>query len=249
MSIINNSHAIGVDSRDLVLKTRGTLHVKVGDRYYEIDFRNLGAKEDEEKEEYILSIDSKDQIESLEYPGENKLVIGLDGSIFITKNKTFVDVTPKAPVIDIENSTNNNEVIANQITSLETASVAGRLYNDNGYSFDFENGEIITESLTVNSEVKLPLDMVKNNCCRTHSETLDDGTTKVVKKYQNYDFVEIVEKPEAMSLKSGVLIKSSVDITLPVNIGEIYLNNCSFVSGGLYIIYVNDGKIIQTKLN
>lgn len=248
MSIINNSHAIGVDSRNLVLKTRGTLHVKVGDRYYEIDFRNLGAKEDEEKEEYILSIDSKDQIESLEYPGDNKLIIGLDGSIFITKNKTFVDVTPKVSVVNVENST-NNEVVANQITSLDTASVAGRLYNDNGYSFDFENGEIITESLTVNSEVKLPLDMVKNNCCRTYSEILDDGTTRVVKKYQDYDFVEIVEKPEAMSLKSGVMIKSNIDITLPINIGEVYLNDCSFVSGGLYIIYVNDKEIIKTKLN
>ena len=52
-----------------------------------------------------------------------------------------------------------------------------------------------------------------------------------------------------MSLKSGVMIKSSVDIILPINIGEVYLNDCSFVSGGLYIIYVNDGEIIQTKLN
>lgn len=249
MSIINNSHAIGVDSRNLVLKTRGTLHVKVGDRYYEIDFRNLGAKEDEEKEEYILSIDSKDQIESLEYPGDNKLIIGLDGSIFITKNKTFVDVTPKVSVVNVENSIDNNEVVADQITSLDTASVAGRLYNDNGYSFDFENGEVITESLVVNSEVSLPLDMVKNNCGRTYSEILDDGTTRVVKKYQDYDFVEIVEKPEAMSLKSGVLIKSNIDITLPINIGEVYLNDCSFVSGGLYIIYVNGKEIIKTKLN
>ena len=85
MSIINNSHAIGVDSRNLVLKTRGSLHVKVGDRYYEIDFRNLGAKEDEEKEKHVVSIETKDQIESLEYPGDDKLVVSLDGSLFITK--------------------------------------------------------------------------------------------------------------------------------------------------------------------
>lgn len=83
MSIINNSHAIGVDSRNLVLKTRGTLHVKVGDKYYEIDFRNL-TKDDEskesEKEEFIISIDSSSEIDNLEYPGDNKLIIGSDGS-------------------------------------------------------------------------------------------------------------------------------------------------------------------------
>ena len=67
MSIINNSHAIGVDTRNLVLKTRGSLHVKVGDRYYEIDFRNLSKTEEDEaeKEEFIISIDNKDLIDSL----------------------------------------------------------------------------------------------------------------------------------------------------------------------------------------
>ena len=57
MSIINNSHVIGVDSRNLVLKTRGTLHVKVGDRYYEIDFRNLQSNSEtteKEQEQYVL---------------------------------------------------------------------------------------------------------------------------------------------------------------------------------------------------
>ena len=248
MSIINNSHAIGVDTRNLVLKTHGTLHVKVGDRYYEIDFRNLGTKENEEKEEYIISIDSKDNVESLEYPGDNKLIIGLDGSIFITKNKSFIDVTPKVQSVNIESS-NTDKFIANSITNIDTASVTGKLYNDNGYSFDFENGNIITDSLTVNNDVSLPLTMIKNNCCRTYSEVLEDNSTRIVKKYQNYDFIEIVEIPEIMSVKSGVLIKSTVDATLTINIGDVYLNECSFVSGGLYIVYTNNGEIIKTKLN
>lgn len=256
MSIINNSYAIGVDTRNLVLKTRGSLHVKVGDRFYEIDFRNLGAKEDEEKEEYILSIDSKDQIESLEYPGDNKLIVGLDGSIFITKNKTFIDVTPKISTVNIEES-NNNEIIKNSVTNIDVAAVTGKLFNDNGYLFDFENGEIVAKSLNVHSDVTLPLDMVKNNCCKTYSELNDpeqpespENTQKIVKKYQNYDFIEITEIiPQSMGIKSGVLIKSNVDAKIDINIGSVYLHNCEFVSGGLYIMYLNGEEIIKTRLN
>lgn len=248
MSIINDSYAVGVDTRNLVLKTRGSLHVKVGDRYYEIDFRNLGAKEDKEKEEYILSIDNRNQIETLEYPGENKLIIGLDGSIFITKNKSFIDVTPKATVTNIESSI-NNQFITNSITSLDSVSIAGKIYNDNGYFFDLENGDLVVESLTVNNDISFPPNIIKNNCCRTYNETLEDGTIRVARKYQNYDFIEIIDVPEIMFVKSGVMIKVNADVELNLNVEGIYLNNCSFVSGGLYIVYIHNGEIIRTKLN
>lgn len=250
MSIINDSHAIGVDTRNLVLKTRGTLHVKVGDRYYEIDFRNLNANNDsEEKETYIYSIESKDKVNDLEYPGDNKLVIGLDGSIFVTKENTFIEVTPKTPVINQSTSIIENiSDVESKIGNLKTVYVENKLYGDSELLLDFTNGNLTTEELTVTREINLPSTMVKNKCCKTYKETNEDGIEKVVTKYSDMDFIEIVEIPEKLVIKSGVMIKSTVDITIPVFIGSSVYNNLTFENGGLYIIYDN-GELIQTKLN
>lgn len=247
MSITNNSHAIGVDTRNLVLKTRGTLHVKVGDRYYEIDFRNLaGSNEDEEKikEEYIISVDSKDDIEEMEYPGDNKLIISLDGTLFVTKNNTVIEVTPKTQSSVITNSA----IIPNiEVSSIKSAFISDRLYGDGG-SFDFGNGELFVKSLSVEDSINLPYNMVKNRCCRTHIETLSDNTTRVVRKYTDYDFIELVEVPEFISVKSGVIIKSTVDTTIPVFIADKSVN-FTFEKNGLYIIYKQETEVIITKLN
>ena len=251
MSIINNSHSIGVDSRNLVLKTRGTLHIKVGDRYYEIDFKNLNTSDDKDKEDdedYIISVNSKDDVNELEYPGDNKLIVGLDGSFFITKNKTIVDVTPKQILINEETINSDDRISQNTVTHIDTSSVSGKLYNDNGYEFDFENGNLTIDSLTVQSEIKFPLNSIKNNCCKTYSEENEEGVMVPVKKYQEYDFIEIVDVPEAMSVKSGVMIKSTVTASIYVNIGSAY-RSCAFDSGGLYIIYLFNDEVIQTKLN
>jgi hypothetical protein len=249
MSIINDSHAIGVDTRNLVLKTRGTLHVKVGDRYYEIDFRNLaGSKEDEEKikEEYIISIDSEKDIDKLEYPGDNKLIIGLDGSFFITKNNSIIDVTPKVSTATIE--TNKSELPEIEITNIKSVHVSDRLYGDNS-TFDFANGELTVRTLTVEDEIAIPNTTIKNKCCRTYKEVLDDGSERVARKYGEYDFIEIVEIPEFLSVKSGVMIKSTVDIKIPVIISDISLDEFEFKMGGLYIAYEQNGEVIITKLN
>lgn len=250
MSIINDSHAIGVDTRNLVLKTRGTLHVKVGDRYYEIDFRNLNANNDsEEKETYIYSIESKDKVNDLEYPGDNKLVIGLDGSIFVTKENTFIEVTPKTPVINQSTSIIENiSDVESKIGNLKTVYVENKLYGDSELLLDFTNGNLTTEELTVTREINLPSTMVKNKCCKTYKELNEDGIEKVVTKYSDMDFIEIVEIPEKLVIKSGVMIKSTVDITIPVFIGSSVYDNLTFENGGLYIIYDN-GELIQTKLN
>ena len=248
MSIINDSHAIGVDTRNLVLKTRGTLHVKVGDRYYEIDFRNLaGSKEDEkEKEEYIISINSKDHVEKLEYPGDNKLIIGLDGSLFVTKNNSIVDVTPK--VLTNEPEINKTELHKNEITNIKSAYISDRLYGDNGV-IDFVNGELKIRALTVEEEFVVPSTTVKNKCCRTYVETLEDGSERVARKYGEYDFIEIVEVPEFLSVKSGVIIKSAVNTKIPVLISDASCDEFEFKIGGLYIAYEQKGEIIITKLN
>lgn len=248
MSIINDSHAIGVDTRNLVLKTRGTLHVKVGDRFYEIDFRNLvGSKEDEkEKEEYIISIDSKEHIEKLEYPGDNKLIIGLDGSLFVTKNNSIIDVTPKVLINTQE--VNKSELHKNEITNIKSAYISDRLYGDNGV-IDFVNGELNIRVLTVEEEFIAPNNTIKNKCCRTYVETLEDGSERVARKYGEYDFIEIVEIPEFLSIKSGAIIKSTVNIKIPVLILDASCDAFEFNVGGLYIAYEQKGEVIITKLN
>ena len=242
MSIINDSHAIGVDTRNLVLKTRGTLHVKVGGRYYEIDFRNLaGSNEDEkEREEYIIPINSKDDLENIEYPGDNKLVVGTDGSLFVTKNNKFVDVTPKQQIVKDETVINYEE-LGKQIVSLDSVVVNNMLHGPGNLMINFAEGDIITDDLTVNNNIRLPENMVKNKCCRTSSETA---------KYTGMDFIEIVEAPPRLTVKSGVIVKSSIEITLQVNIGNDFSReDVFFEAGGLYIIYLSNNEIIQTKLN
>ena len=250
MSIINDSHAIGVDTRNLVLKTRGTLHVKVGDRYYEIDFRNLAGsndkEEEKEKEDYILSIDSKDDIEKLEFPGNNKLIIGLDGSLFVTKNNAVIDVTPKASMSVEKESIQNIEV-----TSIKSASVSGRLYSDEGYLFDFANGELFVRTLSVDDEINIPYNTIKNRCCRTYTEKIDvDGVEldRVVRDYSDYDFIELVEIPDYIIVKSGAIIKATNAATLFVYVSNSEIE-FTFEANGLYVIYEQENEVIITKLN
>ena len=45
MALINNGQVLGSGSTDLILNTRGKIYVKVGDRFYELDFKNEGNKE------------------------------------------------------------------------------------------------------------------------------------------------------------------------------------------------------------
>ena len=85
--------------------------------------------------------------------------------------------------------------ICNQRTKIKDVSpkvsinntVKGRLYNSNGASFDFENSEIVVDELIVDDEIQIPYDVVKNHCCQTYIETLDDGTdrgcTKILKSW------------------------------------------------------------------
>lgn len=252
MSIINNSHAIGVDSRNLVLKTRGSLHVKVGDRYYEIDFRNLGAKEDEEKEKHVVSIETKDQIESLEYPGDDKLVVSLDGSLFITKNNTYIDVTPKTTTTTTSAlSTTNTSNFT--VTDIESATVNGKLFSSYGYYFDFINGEINARTIEVSDSFSMPANTITTRCCKTHKVTDvdDDGveSERIVKNYEDYDFVEIVEVPTLLAFKSGSMIKSSVDAKILVEVAGGTTIEHEFVTGGLYIIYEQSSETVLTKLN
>jgi hypothetical protein len=238
MSIINESHAIGIDTRNLVLKTRGTLHVKVGEQYYEIDFRNLKSDNTtEEKDDYILSINSKKDLEELEYPGDNKLIVGLDKSLFITKNGEYIEVTP-------EQKTQPG------LSQIDNLVVTNTVRGYNTLSLDFSSSNITTDSLTVTKEINFPSTNIKNKCGKTYTTFNDDGDEYIVSRYQDLDFLELTMNPWELVVKSGVMLKSHINATIPVVIsGFEDPVEFEFKKDGLYVIYDNYGEIVQTKLN
>ena len=66
MALVNNGEVIGKQNKDLILETAGRLYVKVHDRYYEIDFRNLGNMNEllgREVEQETISEKSETKVE------------------------------------------------------------------------------------------------------------------------------------------------------------------------------------------
>lgn len=222
MSIINNSHAIGVDSRNLILKTRGSLYVKVGDRYYELDFRTLASNSDEksnkesEKEQYIISIDDKSEIDSIEYPGDNKFLVGLaDKSLFVTIGGKYIDLSPTISVSETTNSNSelNNDVENIKVDELYNVTVFGTLSGVDGMQVDFNKNQIIADNVAITRSFSYPRQTITNHCTKTVFDASD---------YTRYDFLELVDIPiyktedmtesvQKMFVKSGVMIKSTID--------------------------------------
>ena len=242
MSIINNSHAIGVDSRNLVLKTRGSLHVKVGDRYYEIDFRNLKSEETEEeekeKEQYIITIDNESAIADMEFPGDGKLIIGmLDGTMYVTVKGKYVNVSPKISVHESNEESNKKET--NELPfEIDSAFVAGKLTGADDTELDFANNSFITNDVTVRNSFSFPKSTVLMNCCKSNALNTD---------YRNYDFIELTAAITNMKVKSGVMVKSNIAATINVSFEE-YNTDISFESGCTYMIYIQQGLLTYTKL-
>ena len=242
MSIINNSHAIGVDTRNLVLKTRGSLHVKVGDRYYEIDFRNLKSEETEEKEEkekeqYIITVDNESAIADMEFPGDGKLIIGtLDGTMYATVKGEYINVTPKQTTSNLEDNSDLNKTESS--FEIDSAFVAGKLVGADDTELDFANNSFITNDVVVKNSFSFPKNTVLMNCCKSDALVTD---------YKNYDFIELTSALTNMKVKSGVMIKSNITATINVSSEEFDLN-ITFEAGYTYIVYIQRGLLTYTRL-
>ena len=102
---VDLNYGIGVEGKNLVLKTLGRVYVKVKDRKYELMFRPEDlqkmvegyAGEDAEStgSSSVMFIDSSLDIDNLEYPGDNALVISKDGHIYFTENNGFTEIPIK----------------------------------------------------------------------------------------------------------------------------------------------------------
>ena len=98
---IDLNYGVGVDGKNLVLKTLGKVYVKVKDRKYELLFRPEDLQQYLKQEETtttpdtpasILIIDSNEEISDLTYPGDNFFIITKDGHLYFTENDEIVEI-------------------------------------------------------------------------------------------------------------------------------------------------------------
>lgn len=87
---ISNGYDIGVNGRDLILKTSGKIYVKVSDKFYELDFKNekSGEKKANSEGDKTSDVILLDTLSKETYPGDNKIVINND-ELYITKGGSF----------------------------------------------------------------------------------------------------------------------------------------------------------------
>lgn len=99
---VDLNYGIGVEGKNLVLKTLGRVYVKVKDRKYELVFRPedlqkmvegyAGDASKSTGSSTIVFTDSSLDIDSLEYPGDSVLVISKDGHIYFTENNGYTEI-------------------------------------------------------------------------------------------------------------------------------------------------------------
>lgn len=111
---VSNGYDIGVNGRDLILKTAGKVYIKVADKFYELDFRNEKTKTDTTESSEITQSDVVllDTLSKENYPGDNKLVINND-ELYITKGGSYKKVntstvSEQKDTVEFNNSSSND---------------------------------------------------------------------------------------------------------------------------------------------
>lgn len=89
-----NAETIGSISKDLVLNTFGRIY----NRYYELNYGNAGSNgtsNSQKNDPDIIILESSNNLVSIPYPGDNKVVLTLDGGFYITVNGEYKPYTIK----------------------------------------------------------------------------------------------------------------------------------------------------------
>lgn len=154
---------IGNSRRNLVIKTAGIIRVLVGDKYYDINFKDSAKESDEDgniiggtsPEEFFIVVDSISDFDDggREYPGDGKVIFTLDGRIYYTTNNEYIEYGSKENV-DIYNDTFNTpiELFGTPPMFVHSMSIVNNLNADllDGYNAsDF----VLKEDLNKNSGV------------------------------------------------------------------------------------------------
>ena len=92
------NYGIGVEGKNLVLKTLGRVYIKVKDRKYELAFRpedtqNVNTQSESGNDSSnLVFINSSTDINSLTYPGDNKVIISRDGHLYLSENNGYTEI-------------------------------------------------------------------------------------------------------------------------------------------------------------
>ena len=89
-----NAETIGSTSKDLVLNTFGRIYIRVRDKYYELNYDNTGL-DNTSNDPDIIILESSDDLTSITYPGDSKVILTLDGGFYITVNGEYRPYTVK----------------------------------------------------------------------------------------------------------------------------------------------------------
>lgn len=138
---VDLNYGVGVEGKNLVLKTLGRVYVKVKDRKYELLFRpedlqnaineylgNSGNTVNNDSSVIIVS--SELELPYIEYPGDNKLVVTKNGRFFFTSNGIYTEITFS---FDSSNLTVQNLTVSGQIN-----------FTGNGIPFVVNNTKLIS---------------------------------------------------------------------------------------------------------
>jgi hypothetical protein len=93
-----NAETVGSISKDLVLNTFGRIYIRVRDKYYELNYDNTGldnTSSDSKNDPDIIILESSDDLTSITYPGDSKVILTLDGGFYITVNGEYRPYTVK----------------------------------------------------------------------------------------------------------------------------------------------------------
>lgn len=120
---VDLNYGIGIEGKNLVLKTLSRVYVKVKDRKYELpfrpeDFRDLikqysGNSKSNEDTASIILLNSANDINNLEYPGDGVLILTRDGLFYYTESGEYTPITVQLIQndLDFENLTLSGQLI------------------------------------------------------------------------------------------------------------------------------------------
>lgn len=89
-----NAETVGSISKDLVLNTFGRIYIRVRDKYYELNYDNTGL-DNTSNDPDIIILESSNDLTSITYPGDSKVILTLDGGFYITVNGEYRPYTIK----------------------------------------------------------------------------------------------------------------------------------------------------------
>lgn len=237
---VDLNYGVGVEGKNLVLKTLGRVYVKVKDRKYELSFKPEDIKKlveqysdssssDSSSSDGITVIDSVDSLEFLDYPGNGLLIITRDGYVYYTENDDYTQI----PInVTSSNLTLTNLTLSGQLSltnsnpiSISTTNVITNLNADrvDGYHGTelgaIAEDETITGNWTFNSNLTFS-NAVSTGTLRNSSNSLslDFSNGNITCNTLSVTSIEYTSSSYSANSVSGVGVETWVGPEINVTI-------------------------------